>query len=133
MSYSLCPCLNYLLWISFIFIVYKNITLNTIYYYFHTCSLMIFNLSIMHMACCLTWYCFSIYHWLSHYIISIFPQITFYQSHTLLSYIASCHIKISNNSLRHYYPVFLYFVLFTDNDMQQIRICHIASFHIKIS
>ncbi len=44
-----------------IYIMYKHITPNTIYYHSHTFSLMIYNFSIMYTAWCLTLYHNPIY------------------------------------------------------------------------
>ncbi len=46
-----------------IFIMYRHITPNTIYYHSNTFSLMIFNFSIMYTAWCLTLYHNPIYRW----------------------------------------------------------------------
>ncbi len=46
-----------------IFVMYKHITWNTIYYHSHTFSLMMYNFSIMYTAWCLTLYHNPIYCW----------------------------------------------------------------------
>ncbi len=61
-----------------IFIMYKYITPNTIYYHSHTFSLMIYNFIIMYMAWCLTLYHNPIYCW----ALSIYNYFNFYQYHT---------------------------------------------------
>ncbi len=66
-------------------ILYIHITQNTIYYYSHTFSLMIYNFSVMYTACCLTLYhnliyclALSIYNYLN-----LIPM-PLYHSHTSL-------------------------------------------------
>ncbi len=67
--------------------MYKHITLNTIYYYSHTFSLMIYTLSVMYMGLGVSLYHNPIYCWaLSIQNYFNFIPMPLCHSHTLLSY-----------------------------------------------
>ncbi len=90
------PTLLFLL----IYIMYKHITPNTIYYHSHTFSLMIYNVSIMYTAWCLTLY----HKWPGHplnlghsqYIIILI----YYQYHSNIA-IPYYHIVKQTNGCNH--------------------------------
>ncbi len=71
-----------------LYIIYKHISRNTIYYYSYTFSLLIYTFSAMYTAWCLTLYHHNpIYCWaLSIYNYFNLRPMPLYQSHTLLSY-----------------------------------------------
>ncbi len=71
-----------------IFIMYKHITPNTIYYLSHTLSLMTYNVSIMYTAWCLTLYHNSIYCW----ELSIYNYFNLLPIHINIA-IHYCHMK----------------------------------------
>ncbi len=103
----------------FILIMFKNITLNAIYYYSHTFSMVLYTFSIMYTVWCLTLYNYSIScrihtfqkieqrlvadHTTDHgkyrihaiYKYFNFIPIPFYHSHTLLSFTIVYHIIYS--------------------------------------
>ncbi len=59
---ALLPCLNSLVQVTFSFFIFiwsTNITLNVIYYYFHTMSLILYPFWVMYT----TWYLYSINCW----------------------------------------------------------------------
>ncbi len=95
-----CPPLITLIFIAYftfpfilifiMFIMYRHITPNTIYYYSHTFSFRIFTFSIMYTAWCLTLYHNPIYCWalLIHNYFNLIPM-PLYHSHMLFIVILS--------------------------------------------
>ncbi len=77
-----------------IFIMYKNITLNAIYYYSYTCSLMKFTFSIMfnfiyYSTCCWTLLTYNYFN---------FIPVSLYHIHTRLSYYVNVKVYLSVKS-----------------------------------
>ncbi len=80
--------------------MYRHITLNTIYYYSHTLSLMLFHFWTMYMAWCLTLYNYCIYCWaLSIYNCFNFITMSLSQNHAYTIVIRSPLLTEAKNPI----------------------------------